>query len=278
MNLKAIGSRLSERQQVALIIGVGGAALFLLWYFLLMPMNARRHRLEQQIASMSNELAQRNYLLGEDALGEKKVAAAANLRRLQEEWLGTVGQLNAFTNGEVGAKSEIGHIDFKVALFDTRQRLLGKSRALGISLPHDFGVEEPVDSDEDPRQRMLELRVVERLVDLVLDQKIKTVREVTPKPAITHTVGSDRKVFLQEYPLEITFYGSTENLYALLGSILQPEHVFVVRSLRAEAASRNSPGLLSVRAVISALVFADNLAELTPPPAPGATRARVRGY
>jgi hypothetical protein len=241
-------------------------------------MNARRHRLEQRIESMSNELAQKNYLLGEEALGEKKRDAAAGLLRLQQEWLGTVGQISAFTNGELAAKSEIGHIDFKVALFDTRQRLLGKSRAQGISLPHDIGVEEPVESDQDPRQRMLELRVVERLVDLVLDQKIRTVREVATLPSITHTMGPDRKVFLQEYPLELTFFGTSENLYALLGAILQPEHVFVVRSLRAEAASRANPGVLSVRVVISALVFAENLHELTPPPPPEARRMLPRGY
>ena len=266
MNLKTLGNRLSERQQVAAIIVTAGAVLFLLWLFLLMPMNARRHRLEQDIAQMSTELAQKNYLLGEEALRDKKIEAADALRALQGEWQQTVGELSAFTNGEASAKSDIGHIDFKVALFDMRQRLLGKSRTLGISLPKDLGLEETVESTEDPRQRMVQLRVVEKLLDMVLDQKIKTVREIQPLASIPHTAAAGGKVFMEEYPLELTFFGTPENLYAFLGAVLVPENVFVVRSLRAETASRNNAGVLGVKAVISALVFADKLGELTPPP------------
>lgn len=271
MNL-GIQGKISERQQVVAIILAVGAILFILWYFLLLPMNRQRDAMEQDIDSMAAELAQKNFLLGEDALQQKLETEVGRYTTLEKEWQDTVSQLGTLASHDDAATSSVGHIDFKVALFTVRQRLLLKSRTLGISLPKDLGVDEAIVSNEDAFQRMLQLRVVEKLVDLALDLKIKTVRSLRPLPPVAHRVGTNQTEYFREYPVELDVYGTQDNLYELLATVTEPGHVFVLRGLRVEPTGRSRSDLLNIKAVMSALVFLKNPKELASTPAPNKTR------
>jgi len=261
-----IQGKVSERQQVVTIILAVGAILSLLWYFLLMPMNRQREAIEQDIDSMANDLAQKNYLLGEDALQRKLDAEVTRYKNLEKEWQATVNHLGALFPHDDSSTSSVGHIDFKVTLFTVRQRLLQKSRSLGISLPNDLGVDETIVSNEDAFQRILQLRVVEKLVDLALDLKIKTVRGLRPLPPIAHRTGANQVEYFREYPLELDVYGTQDNLYELLDVVMEPGHVFVLRGLRVEPTGRSKSDLLNIKAVMSALVFLKNPSELISAP------------
>lgn len=270
MNLGLQG-KISERQQVVAIMGAVGALLFLLWFFLLLPMNRQRERLEQEIDGMTAELAQKNYLLGEDALQRRLDEEANRYQTLEKEWTKTVDYLGALAPREDMTTSSVAHIDFKVALFTVRQRLLQKSRTLGISLPYDLGVDETIVSDDDAFERMLQLRVVEKLVDLALDLKIKTVRGLRPLPPVAHRAGTAKEEYFREYPLELDLYGSQENLYELLDVVMEPGHVFVLRGLRVEPTGKTRADLLNIKAVMSALVFLKSPGELSHAPLPSKT-------
>ena len=252
----------SERQQVVAILLIGAALLGLLWFFLLLPMNAQRRRLENEISDLSTELAQKNFLLGEEALRRKLDEEVVHYQALTNEWQQALDRLGAFAAKDEIATSTVAHIDFKVALFEVRQRLLQKSRTLGISLPHDLGVDEAVVSDDDAYQRMLELRVMEKLVDLALDLKIKTVKEIRSLPPILHKTG-DQQDFFTEYPLELDLYGTYENLGEFLDVVQEPGHVFVLSGLRVELAGRPGADLLNIRALMRGLVFVKNPSELS---------------
>jgi Tfp pilus assembly protein PilO len=245
----------SERQQVLAVILMAGVLIFVLWLFALTPLNTRQRQLEKRIESMRTQLAAKNYYLGEEALRSKKDDALKANRALHDEWVAMTSRLSAFSNYEAVAQSPVGHIDFKVALFDVRQRLLRKSRALNISLPHDLGMDAKVHSDEDARKLMLQLRTVEKLVDLALDLKINMLRNIFPRPQVLHKLESSGEPFIEEYPVEIEFSGTLANLYDLFNAVLEPNHVFVIRQLRVEAASPSRPDFLNVYAVLSGLVF-----------------------
>jgi len=251
-------SKLSERKQVVAIIVAVCALLFILWYFLLLPMNRQRTRMEEDIDAMASELAQKNYLLGEDALERKLDAEVNRYQGLEKEWQETVSRLGAFVPGDDATTAGVAHIDFKVRLFTVRHRLLQKARMMGISLPNDLGMDETIVSDEDAFQRMLQLRVVEKLVDLTLDLKIKTVRGLRPLPPIAHRGGANQTEYFREYPLELDLYGTQDNLYELLDVVMEPGHVFVLRGLRVEPTGRSRSDLLNIKAVMSALVFLKN--------------------
>ena len=257
--------KVSERQQVVAIILAVGALLFLLWFFLLLPMNRQRARMEKDIDGMASELAQKNYLLGEDALQRRLDDETARNQALNKEWQMTVEAIDALTPRDDTTTSSVAHIDFKVALFTVRQRLMHKARTSGISLPGDLGVDETILSNEDAFQRMLQLKVVEKLVDLALDLKIKTVRGLRPLPPVAwRTAGKEE--YFREYPLELDLYGTQDNLYELLDVVMESGSVFALRGLRVEPAGKSRSDLLNIKAVMSALVFLKNPGELRTAP------------
>ena len=269
---------LSERQQVVAIILMAGLVIFALWFFLLLPQNRQRKRLERDIAQMRSQLAQKNYLVGEEALMHRRSQESNNYLALHGDWEALVERVTGFTNRADGADSQYGRIDFKVALFDVRQRLLAKSRSLRIALPHDLGMGETVDSDEDARRLMLQLRTVEKLVDLALDLKIDQLRDVQPLKPVEHSGGKKQDPYFEEYPVRVRFFGNLENVYALFQAILEPGQVFSMRRLRIASAPREKAGLLEVEAVLSALLFTRSPEELKTVSAVQQKAAYGRGF
>ena len=244
----------SERQQVVAIIVVAGLLLLILWFFLLGPLNRRSHLMEREIQTMSAQLAQSNYLLGEGPLRTKKEKEERRYEEYCHQLDQTLGSLSMIFN-QNDLTNAIGPIDFKVALFDVRQRLRQKSNSTGLRLPHDLGIDDSVNSNEDPRRLMLQLRAVEEVVDLALTLRIKEIQSIEPMPPIRYAAGDGKTQIVEEYPVRLNFFGNAGNLFDLLQSILDPEHVFVVRNLSVERATPAQPDLLEVRAVLSALVF-----------------------
>ena len=245
----------SERQQVLAVILMAGVLIFGLWFFALTPLNARQHRVERQIEEMRTQLAAKNYYLGEEVLNQRKEEAQRANRVLHDEWAAMSARLSVFSNYEALAQEPVGRIDFKRELFDVRQRLLEKARALHIDVPKYMGMDESVHSDEDARQLMLQLHTVEKLVGMALDLKINTIRSIQPQPQILHRLETTGEAYVEEYPVEIAFSGNLTNIYELCSAALKPGHVFVFRQVRIEAASPKQPDLLNVNAVLSGLVF-----------------------
>jgi hypothetical protein len=240
-----------KRQQVLSVVLAGACVILCI---LVLPLSALKHNtatLERQIATTSNELARKNYLLGEKALGEKKQEEQARNALLMDEWRRMVSRVSAFAKSE--EQASVGHIDFKVKLFDARQRLLRKSRSLNIGLPGDLGVDDAIHSDEDARKKMLQLRTVEKLVNLALDLKIVTLRSIEPLPPVSH--GTEQKViFLEEYPVRMEFSGDIGNLYDLLNATIEPNSTLALKHVRIEPAHGKS-NLLNMEVVMSSLVF-----------------------
>ena len=271
----------SERQQVVAIILMAGAMIFALWFFLLTPLNRRRQNMENDIESLRAELASKDYLLGEGVLRGKLNDAEQRHDYLLSQWSNATARLTTFSNQQELVDSHVGRIDFKVALFDVRQRLLKKSRSLKIRLPHDLGIDMAVQSNEDARRLMLQLRTVEKLVDLALDLKIDMLRHIEPLLPVKHAAGEGRESFIEEYPVRLEFFGSLEDVYELFAAIFQPGHVFALKHLRVESASRNKPELLSVNATLSGLLFLKGPEAFTPTPRRRTltpTRTRPTGY
>jgi hypothetical protein len=251
----------SEQQQVAAVILIAGLLIFLLCYFLLLPQFRQRQALETRIARMRAKLAESNLLLGEDALIDREQRERRQGNRLRQEWAAAVAHLS--DTGE-GASNAVGHIDFKMALFDTERRLLEKAAAAHIELPRDLGVHETVKSDQDARVLMHQLRAVERLVGLALDLEIETVRAVHPLAVRMHTAREGGVVYVEEYPVQLQFYGSLRNLYDFLHASLERGTAMVLRNLQVEAASPRNADLLQVDTVMSMLIFVKEPAEAAP--------------
>lgn len=245
---------LSAARVLTIFIGTGGI-LGLLWFALLAPMNNERKSLERDITAMQTELARKGLLLGPDILRQELNKEIGHNGNLLLEWSNTVSRLNGFQGAPQVATERIGKIDFKVALFDVKQRLLKKARALDIELTADIGMHAVVKSSEDARRLMYQLKAVETLLDTALDMKINTVKFVAPMRPTGYHPEDSSEVFVEEYPVRIRLYGNTESLYDLLSSALASEHFFVLRHLKVRSVSETKPDLLDISAVMSSLLF-----------------------
>lgn len=262
LNLKTI----SERRQVAAIIVMAGAAIALLWFFLLLPLSKKRDRQEDKINRLRNELAKRNLLRDKSTLEEMQRSAYKHNRNLHGEWVDLSKRLAAFPGSQEMMRADVTLIDYSVSLSEVRRRLLSRARTLGIGLPDDIGMTDSLTSEDDARKRMFQLKAVEKLVDLALNLKIEMVRSIEPLPPILYTTGTKQEGFLEEYPVKVEFFGSLNNLCDLTRATLEEEHVFALKRLNVMAAPEDKPGLLTVRAVLSSLVFLKDPDDLVPPP------------
>lgn len=256
----------SQRRQVATIIMVAGVLIAALWFFLLHPQIKERRALERQILEMRSELERTNYYSDEEALHGRKRAILKLHGRIEEEWENAITNIGLFVGGGDPLAESVGHIDFKMALIEMQTRLNQKALAAGISVPPELGMMPTVESDEDARTLMIQLRSLEKLVDMLIDIEVSMVRDVEPMAPIAHSIGDDdTKILFEEYPIHIEFLGDLENLYDLYHAILEPGHVFALRRIRVNAASPRNDDLLRVRAILSALVFLKNPSEFGAP-------------
>lgn len=226
-----------------------------LWVALLWPANSQRKQVQASIKATETELASMGLLLDQEILRKELNREIAYNRSLIDEWSNTVSRLNGFKDLPQIPSARIGNIDYKVALFDVKQRLLKKAGALDINLTSDFGMDAVVKSSEDARRLMYQLKAVETLLDTALDMKIKTVKFVEPlSPKGYHPEESDES-FVEEYPVRIRMYGDLTSLYDLLSSALAGDNFLVLKHLQVRSVSENQPNLLDISAVMSSLLF-----------------------
>ncbi|MBA4389082.1 MAG: hypothetical protein C0404_13960 [Verrucomicrobia bacterium] len=265
----------SERQQVLAIILTAGLVIFLLWFFLLLPQNRKRELLEKEIESGRAQLEQGNYLLDENALTRLREAERAYNSSLSSEWMATVQRITSFTNMQEFTSLKMGHIDFKVALFEVRYRLQKNAESLKISLPKDLGMDETVTSEEDSRKLMIQLRTVETLVNLALDLNLDAVKCIEPFPVLFRETESGKEAYLEEYPVHVELAGSMDDLYSLFRGINKTGQVFVLKHLKIAAPSPGKPDVLSINCVLSAMVFTKKPTDLAAKPRKPLTSAPV---
>ena len=163
MSFKPPRLRISERQQVLLIIPVAIVVMLTIWFWVLSPQFARR----REIDSLRAQLDKSAYAhVSLENLAEIERHEQVLGGRLDDEWSRTVGRLATFENQQALRESEFGRIDYKMELYQARLRLARRSEELGIPLiPQDLGLQDALGGrDAEVRIRMLQLRAVEKLV------------------------------------------------------------------------------------------------------------------
>ncbi|MFO7870829.1 MAG: hypothetical protein R6V03_05290 [Kiritimatiellia bacterium] len=246
----------SERQQVLAVILAAGAVIFGLWFFLLLPFNRERQQLEDQIRKAKSELRRKNYLLDEEILKQKKQEQLDYNAGLRKEWNEMVERVSAFPGLEEFLGPEVGDIiDFKVALFNVRRNLMRKAAALKVILPPDLGMPEEVRSNEDARRLMLQLRTIEKFVEMAFDLRIPRLMHIKPLDPVKRTVEGVDGPFMEEYPVLVEFEGDIETVYDFFQAVVEPRRVFALKHFRVETQEESGGDDLRITAVVSGLSF-----------------------
>lgn len=251
MKMPSLHFLATERMQVVFILLFVLASAFLTFRFVTVPqreMAANNKSVRSQLeSSRYASLAISNML----TIAEHE---SANLATLSNEWHRIAARLAAFTDQPELLDAAVNRIDYKVELYELRQRLQEKSEELKIQLlPVELGLDETLTSSDAIRVRMTQLRAVEKLADLTLDRGIQRLVEIYPLEPITHKDNKGRRLF-EEYPVRIECDVDFENLFIFFQSVFEENQVFTFRNLRVESGP-TFDAKLRVKAVLSALLF-----------------------
>ncbi len=251
MKMPSLHFLATERMQVVFILLFVLASAFLTFRFVTVPqreMAANNKSVRSQLeSSRYASLAISNML----TIAEHE---SANLATLSNEWHRIAARLAAFTDQPELLDAAVNRIDYKVELYELRQRLQEKSEELKIKLlPVELGLDETLTSSDAIRVRMTQLRAVEKLADLTLDRGIQRLVEIYPLEPITHKDNKGRRLF-EEYPVRIECDVDFENLFIFFQSVFEENQVFTFRNLRVESGP-TFDAKLRVKAVLSALLF-----------------------
>ena len=108
-------------------------------------------------------------------------------------------------------------------------------------------------TNDQVRDRMLQLKAVDHLADLALDNRIQQLVSITPLASVEHA-GPDGKTVFTEYPVRVVFDADFVNLYQLFQSVFEENRLFVFHAVRV-VSGPSVASRLRVQAVLSALVF-----------------------
>ncbi len=252
-----------KNQQVALVIACAGGAIFLFWYFVLWPLNQKRRVLENNNIALSEKLAGQRYGRDVETRTQRKTAEASAHESLRSQWRDMSKRLAAFPDQKELATAWVGHIDYKRAFHEVSQLLRRKSTTVAVLLPKSLGMSDEVTSDADARKLMLQLRAMEKAVSIALDLKIERITRIAPLPPQPYLAGETPEVFIEEYPVFLSFTGKIDALHQLFKIILKQPDACVFRNIRIEKNDTQRESVLNIDVVLSSLVFTRDLEQLT---------------
>lgn len=269
---------LSERQFFGL--SLSGLLLLagLLYAVLLRPGFQQRTQLRNEIAQQTQQLMQMGFLMGEAPLLERRALLDRELRLRMGEWDAIRERLGTFPDQERLGTLEVGRIDYQFHLYATRARLLRKAQAQNIEIPLLLGLPDFIDSDTVARELYMQLQAVESLVDTAIEYEIANIRSIDPLPPVRHESGSPATVFLEEFPLRVTFEGDMHRLYRLWEAMFQTHRAMMLRNIAMEKTSLNQPNAVRMTATLSALLFIGDAANLPTLAEDPNVRLRPRGF
>jgi hypothetical protein len=251
MNMPSFQFLKMERMQVLFILLFIILSAVLMVQLVVIP----QHDIAQQNADVRERLESHKFA----KISMSNILALASseqgsLQSLSNEWGKICERLETFPSQISAPGVSMDRIDYKVQLYEIRQRLQAKSGELKIQLmPTELGLDENVASGEEIRVRMLQLKAVEKLADLTLDRQIQRLVEIYPLPPVVHTDKKGKKTF-EEYPVRIECDVDFEHLYTFFQSVFEENQVFTFRNLRIESGP-TFDAKLRVKAVLSALLF-----------------------
>jgi hypothetical protein len=201
-------------------------------------------------------------LSGATATAEADLKALLRLERawgrtLRAGWADLRRRLATFKDSRdvfnLPAEEDVALIDFRVALMETRSRLLAQARQRGMVLPSDLGLGDVARADKSVRQSLYELATIRVLSNVALDGGVSGIDHIEPLPPVSH--GQGKEPFMEEYPLRVTFKCRFPVLTGLLDEFGNPRHFMAVKNLRVERVSLEDADMVSATLEVAALVF-----------------------
>jgi Tfp pilus assembly PilM family ATPase len=177
--------------------------------------------------------------------------------RLTEQWDLVKKAFSTFKSPsevlDVPAEEEAGLIDFRVALMETRKKLLEKAARSGTGLPSDLGLKEAAERDKSVRQLLYELATIRKLAELAVQPGVLEIGQIEPLPPVAHSATNG--VFLEEYPVRMRMRSTYPALFSLIKQISQTKHFIALRQLQVRKVAVDAPEMVESSVVVASLAF-----------------------
>ena len=241
----------TERMQVILILAFVILSAFLTVNFIVLPQRETAEKNLQVRQKLESSRYANQSFANMKAIADHE---RKNLHTLSNEWSRIAERLTSFSNQtSQSTLTENSIIEYKVQLYEIRERLQQKSEELKIKLiPVDF-MDETLTSDDSVRTRMLQLKAIELLATLALDRQIQQLVEIYPLPPIQHVDEKGQNTF-SEYPVRVECDVDFTHLFSFFQSVFEENQVFTFRNVRIESGP-TFESKLRVKAILSALLF-----------------------
>ena len=219
------------------------------------------YRLENDIRLMETELRNSRARVNGKSLAERLNAEREKETYLLGEWKRYSNLLETWKakgTADEGDAGEAARIDFKVALFNARERLTNRAEKAGTTLPTDIGISENIETDENTAVRFLQLAAVQKLVGFALDIGIPEIFEIAallPEPV---PAADGEEEYIEQYPVRLGMRCSLNTFIQFLGQVMHAKHYFTVAHIHAEMSSKTNPHLLDITVVLNPLILRES--------------------
>jgi len=205
----------------------------------------RCRTLDREIRSLQQQALTRRGIAESEAAALR--TREAQLSSRLDNWRKQLAPLEQDPVLTSGLENDEARIDFKVALFETRQRLRAKAEKNELWIPDDIGLRDTIAEGEDTETRLWQLAAVAHLIDGALSVELPSIDYLNPIPW-DETVPGDELQY-EEYPVELSVLCSYREWLTLLEHFSTKRPYLALRRFSVEV-DRPYPGtMLSVQAV-----------------------------
>jgi hypothetical protein len=248
-----------ERRLIGGILLTSGVLCLLLLALGFFPLRARKNALLKEMVRLDAELDPYQRKSEAPYLPIQMRREAGLNRQLEARWADLRQTVRTFRENTVSSQfltsSEGGRIDFKVALFDARQKLAELSEAKQIKLPPDLGMDETIAADEDSETRLWQLAGTVKLLNTLIEIAVPEVLNITSQKPVVFELSHPDYAGLWEYPLTVELRCDYSTLLNVLGQLQRPETFFSIRRVRVRQTGGTVPEPLHVSLTVGADVL-----------------------
>lgn len=263
MSTKQYSNARLARQKILAAVVVTLAVVAGMLLFGAYPMYSRVATLNQQIEEVDSALIPYLRLLSQEPLSSRVERELRLKSEMSNEWIELVDRVQTFSSpaklADLLASSEEGRIDYKVALFDARQRMSQVAASRDVVIPSDLGMTETIGTDEVMASRLWQLATNVSLIELLIDSgalAIDSIRLLDPIDFPVTSLGDSS--ILKIYPVQFTAIMPFDALVKLIRNFDKGDRFFAMQRLMVMSIDPKQPDILRVNAVASALLFRDD--------------------
>ncbi|MCK4244950.1 MAG: Amuc_1100 family pilus-like protein [Candidatus Omnitrophica bacterium] len=188
--------------------------------------------LRKESESLSEEIERKREEIREYELHQERAPTAALLAKfnrekvaLEAEYRGLEEKFKTYSAFVLAKEEKFPNLYFKESLYITVDDIMERAKKKGINIPSTVGFSETgLPTNEQVPDLLLQLDMIKKLMDVIMETKISTVGSITP--------GAPASVaFYKEVPIELTITDTSFNVAKFLEALGKSPSIFILDNI-----------------------------------------------